>query len=83
VGSLNHLEDGLAVSDVDGSTTQLFVEGRVVEQVQVLKHEQACRLEIRMQCQHGAQFVERIAIHPFWVIDEFRYFHITSLLLLH
>ena len=29
-----------------------------------------------MQCQYGAQFVERIAIHPFWVIDEFRYFHL-------
>ncbi|CUQ60937.1 Uncharacterised protein [Segatella copri] len=48
VGCLYHLEDNLTVGDVDGCTAQFFVETRVVEQVQILQHQQACRLIIRI-----------------------------------
>ena len=34
-----------------------------------------------MQRQHGAQLVERVAIHQLGVVNEFRYFHILYLIL--
>ena len=36
------------IRDVDGCTAQFFVETRVVEQVQILQHQQACCLIIRI-----------------------------------
>ena len=75
VGGLNHLEQHLAVGDVDGSTAQLLVERGVVQQVEVHQHEQACRLEIGIERQNGAQLVERVAVQAFRVVYVFYYFH--------
>ena len=69
VGGLHHVEDSLPVGDVYGGFSQLFVKRGVMEQVQVLQHEQPCRLEIRMEGQHGAQLVQRVAVEAFRVVQ--------------
>ena len=76
---LYHLEDDFAVGDIECCFSEFFVEGDVVEQIEVLQHEQSCRLEIRIQSQHGAQLVQRIAVESLWVVDEFCYLHISIL----
>ena len=48
MGCLYHLEDDFSVGDVDGCPAQFFVETRVVKQVQILQHQQTCRLIIRI-----------------------------------
>ena len=55
---LHHLEDDLAVGDVDSGTAQLLVECGVVQQVEVLQQQQSGALEVRIQREHRAQLVE-------------------------
>ena len=55
--SLHEVEDGLAVGDIDRCPSELLIEGRVVQQIQVLEHEQSCRLVVRIHSQQGTQVV--------------------------
>jgi hypothetical protein len=45
---LHQVEYNFAISDIDGGPLQLFVEGGVVQKIQVLEQQQSCRLIIRI-----------------------------------
>ena len=68
---LDHLEEYTAVGDIDGSTSQLLVEGGVVEQIEILEQEQTDGLIIGVECQQGAQLIERVAVQAFGVLGQF------------
>ena len=75
VRRLDHIEEHTAVGDIDGCPAQFLIEGGVVEQIQVLKHQQACRLEIGIEGAQGAQLVERVAIQVLGVLDQLCQLH--------
>ena len=71
----HQVEEFGAVGDVDGSTAQLIVERGVVQQVQVLEHQQACCLVIGMQRDERAEIVKGLLVHQFGMLDELSQVH--------
>ena len=67
MSGLDHIEEHATIGDVDGGTTQLLVERGVVEQIEVLKHQQPNGLMVGIECHLRAQLVKRVAIHAFGV----------------
>ena len=80
MSSFYQIEDDTTVADVDGSTSELFVEGGVVEQIEVLQQKETGRLEIGIQSQQGTQVVERFLVHLFGVLYQVLQVHMLLLI---
>jgi hypothetical protein len=57
VDGLDHLEEHATVGDIDCCSAQLLVEGRIVEQIEVLEQKQTNRLIVGIESQQGTQLV--------------------------
>ena len=75
MGGFHQIEEFFAVGDVDGGTAQLVVKRRVVQQVQVVEHEQTCRLIVRIECDEGAEIVKGLLVHRLGVLDKIGQVH--------
>ena len=78
VCGFHELEYHCAVGDVDGGAAQFLVERRVVEQVQVLQHQQPGCLEIGVESKHRAQLVEGFPVESFGVVYQLCQFHFLT-----
>ena len=72
---LNHIEEHTAVSNVDGCSPQLLVKARIVQQIEVLEHQQSECLVVGIQCHLRPQLVKCVAIQLFGVMYQLYYIH--------
>ena len=75
VGCLDELEEDAEVADLYGGAAQLLVERRVVEEIEILQHQQSGGLIVGMQRYEAPEIVQCLTVHAFRVCYQFGQIH--------
>ena len=78
MGGFYELEESLSVGDVERGAPQFLVEARVVEQIQVLQHQQPGRLIVRIGGKQASQVVEGLLVQVLRMLYQLCQVHLTS-----